>query len=205
MKLAPVLFFCMLVTWVSAVHASSLDKLREFVRQTLSASADFEQTVYDKNLKVLQRTQGSMQFLRPGKFRWQYDQPYQQLIVGDGVRLWIYDKDLNQVTVRKFDQAIGASPAAFLAGDREIEKNFTISDMGEQGNSEWLQAVPKDPDSTFEKLLIGFGEYGLKQMELYDRFGHMTRIFFTRLKLNPALSRENFAFSPPDGADIIGE
>jgi outer membrane lipoprotein carrier protein len=205
MKLISFFFLVLLLACANFAQASSLDKLGEFVRQTLSATADFEQTVYDKNLKVLQRTQGSMQFLRPGKFRWQYDQPYQQLIVGDGAKLWIYDKDLNQVTVKKLDQAIGASPAAFLAGDSEIENNFTITDMGKRGNSEWLQAVPKGPDSTFEKLLIGFSAHGLEQMELYDRFGHMTRILFTRLKLNPALSTGNFVFSPPDGADVIGE
>ncbi len=195
----------LLCLYVEQVTATSLDHLKLFMRNTQALTADFAQTVYDKNFKLIQQSKGTLQFLRPGKFRWHYEQPYEQMIVGDGVRLWIYDKDLNQVTVKKLDQALGASPAAFLAGDGEIEKNFVISDDGKRGNSEWVLAVPKGQDSTFEKLLIGFNTDGLEQMELYDRFGHMTRIQFTHLKYNPHLSSETFVFNPPEGADVIGD
>ena len=101
-----------------------------------------------------------MQFVRPGKFRWEYDKPYEQTIVGDGAKLWIYDKDLNQVTVRKLDAALGSSPAALLAGSNEIEKAYDITSLGSQDGLDWLQAIPKSKDTTFERIKLGFGRSG---------------------------------------------
>ncbi len=116
-----------------------------------------------------------MQFSRPGKFRWEYDKPYEQTIVGDGTRLWIYDKDLNQVTVRKLDRALGASPAALLAGSNEIEKSYALKAAGNEGGLDWLEAVPKTQDTAFERIRLGFGKAGLEAMELRDQFGQTTR------------------------------
>ena len=115
------LFLLLIVLAPGAAGASSVEALKALLEQTTTARAHFAQMVLDKNLKMLQQSTGTMQFSRPGKFRWQYDKPYEQLIVGDGTRVWLYDKDLNQVTVRRFDRALGSSPAALLAGSNEIE------------------------------------------------------------------------------------
>ena len=189
-------------TWA---NAASTDRLKTFVEQTRSASADFSQTVVDRGGKKIQQASGSLQFSRPGKFRWMYDTPYEQLIVGDGTKLWIFDKDLNQVTARKLDDALGASPAALLAGDNAIEKNFDLKDTAAKDGLEWLEATPKSNESTFERIRMGFKGADLDTMELKDQFGQLTVIRFTDLKRNPALSPDLFTFTPPQGADVIGD
>jgi chaperone LolA len=189
-------------TWA---NAASTDRLKTFVEQTRSASADFSQTVVDRGGKKIQQASGSLQFSRPGKFRWMYDTPYEQLIVGDGTKLWIFDKDLNQVTARKLDDALGASPAALLAGDNAIEKNFDLKNAAAKDGLEWLEATPKSNESTFERIRMGFKGADLDTMELKDQFGQLTVIRFTDLKRNPALSPDLFTFTPPQGADVIGD
>jgi outer membrane lipoprotein carrier protein len=188
-----------------AALAASTDRLKAFVEQTRSASADFSQTVVDRSGKEIQQASGRLQFSRPGKFRWTYDVPYEQLIVGDGTKLWIFDKDLNQVTVRKLDDALGASPAALLAGDNAIEKNFDLKNAAAKDGLEWLEATPKSSETTFEQIRMGFKGADLDTMELKDQFGQLTVIRFTDLKRNPALPPDLFTFTPPQGADVIGE
>ncbi|MBM3356759.1 MAG: outer membrane lipoprotein chaperone LolA [Betaproteobacteria bacterium] len=185
--------------------ASSIEALKAFLQQTTTARAHFAQMVLDKNLKMLQQATGTMQFARPGRFRWEYDKPYEQVIVGDGTRLWIYDKDLNQVTVRKLDRALGSSPAALLAGSSEIEKNYTLASLGNQEGLDWLEATPKVKDNAFERIRLGFGKAGLEAMELRDQFGQITVIKFSTIERNAKLSPDSFRFTPPKGADVISE
>lgn len=185
--------------------ASGVEALKGFLAQTSSAKGRFAQMVLDKNLKLLQEATGTMQFSRPGRFRWEYTKPYEQTIVGDGTRLWIYDKDLNQVTVRKLDRALGASPAALLAGSNEIEKNFTLTSIGNQEGLDWLEAVPKSRDTAFERIRLGFSKNVLEAMELRDQFGQVTVIRFADLERNPKLSPDTFRFTPPKGADVISD
>jgi outer membrane lipoprotein carrier protein len=199
---------CLLIFlfWLSGVAAaSSLDTLKAFLDQTTSAKARFAQMVLDKNMKQLQQATGTMQFSRPGKFRWQYDKPYEQTIVGDGEKLWIYDKDLNQVTVRKLDSALGSSPAALLAGSNAIEKSYTLTNLGNQEGLDWLEAVPKTKDTAFERIRLGFSKKGLEAMELHDQFGQVTVIKFADVERNLKLSPKIFEFAPPKGADVITE
>jgi len=194
-----------LLSLVAAVGArgASTDLLKSYLQDTTSAKARFAQIVVDKNLKQLQQATGTMQFVRPGKFRWEYDKPYEQTIVGDGAKLWIYDKDLNQVTVRKLDAALGSSPAALLAGSNEIEKAYDIISLGSQDGLDWLQAIPKSKDTTFERIKLGFGRSGLEAMELRDQFGQSTVIKFASVERNPRISPDVFRFTPPKGADVI--
>jgi outer membrane lipoprotein carrier protein len=186
-----------------AAAASSLDTLKAFLDHTTSAKARFAQMVLDKNMKQLQQATGTMQFSRPGKFRWEYDKPYEQTIVGDGEKLWIYDKDLNQVTVRKLDSALGSSPAALLAGSNAIEKSYTLTNLGNQEGLDWLEAVPKTKDTAFERIRLGFSKKGLEAMELHDQFGQVTVIKFADVERNLKLSPKIFEFAPPKGADVI--
>lgn len=196
----------LLLLWLpAAAHPSGIDSLKAFLSGTNTAKARFAQMVLDRNLKMLQQATGTMQFSRPGKFRWEYDKPYEQTIVGDGSQIWIYDKDLNQVTVRRLDRALGTSPAALLAGKNEIEQNYTLSNLGSQEGLDWVEAVPKTQDTAFERVRIGFGKSGLEAMELRDQFGQVTVIKFADLQRNPKLSPDTFKFTPPKGADVISE
>jgi outer membrane lipoprotein carrier protein len=189
----------------AAAHSSGIDALKNFLSGTDTASARFAQMVLDKDMKMLQQSTGTMAFSRPGKFRWEYHKPYEQTIVGDGSRIWIYDKDLNQVTVRRLDRALGNSPAALLAGKNEIEQNYTLSNLGNQEGLEWVEAVPKTQDTAFERVRLGFGKAGLEAMELRDQFGQVTVIKFADLERNPKLPPDTFQFTPPKGADVISE
>lgn len=199
-------YLLIFLLWLSgAANASSLDTLKAFLDQTTSAKARFAQMVLDKNMKQLQQATGTMQFSRPGKFRWEYNKPYEQTIVGDGTKLWIYDKDLNQVTVRKLDRALGSSPAALLAGSNEIERNYTLTNLGNQEGLDWLEAVPKTKDTAFERIRLGFSKKGLEAMELHDQFGQVTVIKFADVERNLKLSPKIFEFAPPKGADVITE
>ncbi len=190
-------------------HASALDGLRDFVKATRSGTAGFTQMIVNKSGKVSNPASGTFQFQRPGKFRWVYDKPYEQWIVGDGEKLWIYDKDLNQVTVRKLGGALGQSPAAILAGSDDLEKNFVIKDAGVKDGLEWLEATPKAKDTTFETVRIGLRREGgvasLAAMELADTFGQTSVLSFGKVERNPALAADLFRFVPPKGADVFGE
>jgi outer membrane lipoprotein carrier protein len=190
---------------VSPAHASSLDRLKSFVEQTKGARALFSQTVTAKSGRKPQQASGTMVFSRPGRFRWTYDKPYYQLIVGDGKKLWVYDKDLNQVTVKTLGTALGSSPAALLAGDNALDKDFELKDGGSKDGIEWVDAEPKAADSSFESMRIGFSGDALKLMELRDNFGNTTTLTFTAFERNPQLDPGLFRFSPPKGADVVGE
>ena len=189
-----------------SAYAGATDKLKNFIASTHSAQANFTQEVRDKSGKRIQSASGTMQFVRPGKFRWVYQKPFEQLIVGDGEKFWLHDVELNQVTVKKIDAALGSSPAALLSGSNEIERGFQLKDIGTKDNLEWLQATPRAQDTSFEKVLMAFNAQSeLMVMELQDVFGHTTVLRFSKLKRNPQLSPQLFKFVPPKGADVLGE
>jgi len=185
--------------------SGSLERFSEFIDQTLTARGEFEQKIYDRNRKLLQESRGTLVFSRPGKFRWTYVKPYAQLIVGDGSRVWIYDEDLKQVTVKKLDQALGSTPAALLAGNNEAMRAFRLSDQGAKGGLEWVEATPRDKEGGFERIRMGFGASGLEVMELLDGFGQTTVLRFRSFQRNPRLDPALFRFVPPKGADVIGD
>ena len=189
-----------------SAYAGATDKLKNFIASTHSAQANFTQEVLDKSGKRIQSASGTMQFIRPGKFRWVYQKPFEQLIVGDGEKFWLHDVELNQVTVKKIDAALGSSPAALLSGSNEIERGFQLKDNGTRDNLEWLQATPRAQDTSFEKILMAFNAQSeLMIMELQDAFGHTTVLRFSKLQRNPKLSPQLFKFVPPKGADVLGE
>ena len=199
-------FILLFLTLPLSAHAGGIDKLKEFIAATHSAQANFTQVVLDQNGKRIQSASGVMQFQRPGKFRWTYEMPYEQLIVGDGVKFWLHDVELNQVTVKRLDAALGSSPAALLSGSNEIERGFTLKESGSQDGLDWLQAFPKAQDSSFEKILMAFNAQAeLVIMEMNDSFGHKTVLRFSSLQRNPQLSPQLFKFVPPKGADVLGE
>ena len=187
-------------------HAGAIERLKTFIAGTHSAQADFTQVVVDQNGKRVQSAAGVMQFQRPGKFRWTYQKPYAQIIVGDGAKFWLYDEDLNQVTVKKLDAALGSSPAALLSGNNEIERGFNLKEDGSRDGLEWLQANAKAQDTSFDKIRMGFNAQSeLVAMELNDMFGHKTVLRFSNMQHNPKFSAQQFHFTPPQGADVLGE
>jgi chaperone LolA len=186
-------------------RAEALERFRAFVRETQSARTEFEQKVFDRDKRLVQASSGTFAFQRPGRFRWQIRVPYEQLIVGDGTRVWIHDPDLNQVTVRSLGKALGSTPAALLAGDRDVERAFELWSVGPVAGLEWLEARPRDRDSGFERIRLGMGRDGVEAMELYDHFGQTTLLQFSRFVRNPRLDPGDFRFTPPKGADVLGD
>lgn len=186
-------------------RASGLDQLHAFLDHTHSATAAFKQTVTRQGGKGDQVSTGSFAFERPGRFRWTYEKPYSQVIVSDGQRVWIYDQDLNQVMVRNLDTALGQTPAALLAGDNALEQHFTLLASGDANGLAWVDALPKAPDSQFKRIRIGFSNDLPVRMELIDAFGQTTTLTFERMTSNPKLPAGLFVFTPPAGADVVGE
>lgn len=186
-------------------RASGLDELHTFLEKTHSATAEFDQTVTRRGGRAAQESSGSFAFERPGRFRWAYDKPYAQLIVGDGKRVWVYDRDLDQVMVRNLDAALGQTPAALLAGDNALERNFTLIASGDANGLEWVDALPKAADSQFKRIRIGFAHDLPQRMELTDAFGQVTTLVFKDMTRNPSLAPGLFVFVPPTGADVVGE
>ena len=200
------LFTITAILLATSVHAGASDKLRNFITSSQSGQANFTQVVQDKKGKKIQSASGTMQFVRPGKFRWVYQKPYEQIIVGDGAKFWLYDVDLNQVTVKKLDAALGSSPAALLSGNNEIERSFVLQDSGTRDGLDWLEAKAKTPDTGFDKISMAFNAQGkLVVMELRDAFGLKTELRFSNMQRNPQLSPQLFKFVPPKGADVLGE
>ena len=189
----------------AAAMASGVERFHAYLRSTQTARADFEQRVYDSERRLVQQSRGSFAFLRPGRFRWTYAQPYAQLIVGDGTRVWIYDEDLNQVTVRAMARALGSTPAALLAGAADVERAFELADAGMRDGLEWLEAKPREREAGFERIRLGMGAAGVQAMELTDHFGQTTVLRFSSIARNPTLDPSVFRFKPPKGADVLGE
>jgi outer membrane lipoprotein carrier protein len=189
----------------AAAHATGTEQLKAFLAGAKSGKATFRQVVAAKEGRRAQESSGTFAFARPGKFRWAYEKPFAQLIVGDGERVWVYDQDLNQVIVRRIDRALGASPAALLAGDNALERNFTIADAGNVDGVEFIEAKPKSADSGFQRVRIGFRDNLPRTMELADSFGNATTLHFGSFERNLAADAGQFRFDVPKGADVVGD
>jgi outer membrane lipoprotein carrier protein len=215
----------LLVAWAGGVpaYAEPMEQLHAFLSQTTTARGDFTQQSAPRNSSssaggavnsaaggaakaappAPQVSQGSFEFLRPGRFRWTYRTPYEQLIVSDGTSLFLYDKDLNQVTKRKLHGALPASPASILFGSNDFEHDFQVAADGSAEGIEWIRATPRAKDSVFERIRIGFADGLPVAMELRDSFGQSTQLRFEHVQRNPALAADRFAFTPPAGVDVL--
>jgi outer membrane lipoprotein carrier protein len=187
-----------------SAFALGIDQFRAFLKATPQARGTFTQTVIAKSGRKPQQSTGTFAFSRPGKFRWNYDKPYKQLLVSDGKKLWSYDPDLNQVMVRKLGDALGSSPAALLAGDA-LENNFTLIDAGTADGLQFIEAVPASKEGTFQSVRIGMKDNLPRMMEVRDNFGQTTIINLGQIEGNVALPADTFRFTPPKGADVVGE
>jgi outer membrane lipoprotein carrier protein len=188
-----------------AAAAGAVDAFLGFTASSRSATARFEQQVFDRAGKVVDRSSGSFAFSRPGKFRWAYDKPVRSLIVADGTRLWIHDEDLNQVTVKPMDRALTATPAALLAGSGDITAVFTLRDSAAADGLEWLEATPRESDTGFDRIRIGMKGRVPGAMELQDSLGGRTVLRFTEFRPDARIDPAVFRFTPPAGADVLDE
>ena len=188
----------------SLAHADAMEDFRAFMTGAQSARVEFSQTAFDAKGKTTQQTKGTLAFSRPGKFRFQYEKPA-QTIVSDGSKVWFFDQDLNQVTIRKVEKAFAATPAALLAGKAEVEAAFTLVAGGESENMGWVIAEPKSKEAGIEKVRLGFIKNQLSAMELFDAFGNRTRLTFAKLERNAKIDAKEFTFLPPKGTDVVSE
>ena len=202
--------FCLLVVLglPALAQATALEQFKSFVSATRTARGEFTQRLVKADAdrggaRLSNPSTGSFQFARPGKFIWIYSKPYEQLLQADGDKLYIFDKDLNQVTIKTLGNVIGSSPAAILFGSNDLEKNFTLSEGGTREGIEWLQAIPKTKDTNFEKIGIGLKDGMPVAMELRDSFGQVSLLSFTRFEKNPSLPANQFRFVIPKGADVL--
>jgi outer membrane lipoprotein carrier protein len=202
------LMLAMLVgTMLQAAGAtrSGAESLRHFFADVQSYRAKFSQVVLDESLNLLQESSGTLWIKRPDRFRWNYDLPFEQQIVGDGKFIWLYDVELRQVTVRNLSGALGTTPAILLAGRGTLDDDFAVKSLGVQGQLEWAQLTPKTQDGGYEDIRVGFEEGKMRLLEMVDGFGHTTRIALRdsaeNIKINPA----QFVFEPPAGVDVVRE
>ncbi|KAB2933132.1 MAG: outer membrane lipoprotein chaperone LolA [Candidatus Contendobacter sp.] len=184
---------------------STPSPVQRYFQSLQSLRADFIQRVFDERGQVMQTSSGRMLMRKPGKFRWDYRTPAEQIIVADGERLWAYDVDLAQVTVRKLDQALGSTPLALLSGAAPIEETFAVSGVRNRDGLDWYDLTPKQPQPEFRLLRVAFRGDALVSLELEDSFGQRTRLDFQKLERNPTLDPAMLKFTPPPGADVVGD
>ncbi len=180
-------------------------QLKAFLKNTKSLTADFKQVLINEAGNPTQTSYGVFYLQRPGKFRWDYLKPFQQQIISTSGKVWFYDTDLEQVTVKQLDESVGSTPALLLSGDISLEDNFTMEHQGVDGNLMWIKLLPKNPESSFKYVLIGLNNDSLGGMELSDNFGQLTRIYFSNVILNPPLKPTLFEFKAPKGVDVFSD
>jgi len=190
---------------VAATHAqaAAIDELHAFLTQTTTARGHFDQSTQRGKGGSPQRSSGSFEFQRPGRFEWTYEKPYEQRIVADGEKLYFYDKDLNQVTVKRLSGALPSSPASILFGANDFEREFDVKDAGTRDGLSWIDAKPKAKDSPFDRIEIGFRDGLPASMRLTDTLGSATQLTLSAVEKNAKVDPANFRFTPPAGADVL--
>ncbi len=196
------LFGLTLLCAALAAQADAVDTLRDFVRDVKSGRSAFSQTVTSTDGARKKTSSGQFEFLRPGRFRFSYTKPFEQLVVADGVKVWIYDADLNQASSRKLAQALGATPAALLTG-ASLDSDFVLTPQPAKDGLEWALATPKAKDGPFQSMRVGFKGRDLAAVEIVDSFGQRSLLQFSRFDANVALDAARFNYTPPAGADVI--
>ena len=200
-----VLFLALLISLNTQVFAQSAEQqLNDALAGMDNLTADFKQTVLDDNKQVVQQSSGNLAIQRPGKFAWIYTTPYEQKIIADGEELWVYDVELDQVTVKPMKTGLASAPIMILMRKNEISTEFEISEVGQRKFLYWIELKPKSQDIDYTKVFIGLEDGAVKAMELRDKFGQSTQIVFENLRLNVVHNPDTFKFVPPEGVDVFG-
>lgn len=192
-----------LATQTVSAAESPVDRLLHFIDSSKSLQADFTQVSVDELGNTSHKASGVLYLQKPGKFRWDYRKPYQQQVITANNKVWFYDVDLEQVTIKRMDKAIGSTPALLLSGQVSLKDNFTLEKQGEGEGMTWVKLLPKGEESTFKYVTIGLNGNMLSGMELADNFGQLTRIYFSNLKSGGVLDPALFEFKTPAGVDVF--
>jgi outer membrane lipoprotein carrier protein len=184
--------------------ASPASDVEKYLNGLASWSADFTQTIDDGHGNVLRSAAGRLYLQRPGKFRWDYSEPSEQLILADGKQIWFYDKDLAQANVRDMDTSLASTPASLLSGASSVSAQFDVTTRPPSGGLQWFQLAPKHADTDFQLVRIGFDKGELRSMFLADKLNQITQLTFSNSKRNVPLAPDLFSFVPPPGVDVIG-
>jgi outer membrane lipoprotein carrier protein len=199
------LLACVLAPAALAQGGDAVASVDAYLATVKTLAADFSQVVRNRDNQIVDRASGRLSLSRPDRFRWDYEKPYLQTIVADGEQLWLYDSDLEQVTVRALDQGLGSTPAMLLSGSGKVGDAFASRGVQQLGDWKWYRLAPKQQGSDFEEVSLAFDRKGgLAAMELRDKLGQATVIEFGSVKRNVALDPRLFRFEPPPGADVIG-
>ena len=187
-----------------SVSAGARDDLDAFTKGLKGLRADFTQQVYDPNGKLKETSSGELALAAPRQFRWEYTRPYEQLIIADGKRVWVYDPDLEQATRRAQGAAEQGSPLAALIDPGRLDRDYIVEEAGSKDGLEWLTLKPRQADGAgFSSARLGFGDSGLERMQFTDALGQTSVIRFSQWQRNPAFPSATFKFSPPKGVDVI--
>ena len=195
--------FVLLMSVCAYADSTPVQKLQGFISRAKNLQAKFTQTSLDEAGKVIQTSKGDFYLQQPGKFRWNYNQPYAQQIVSKDGKVWFYDADLEQLIIKKIDQSLGDTPALLLSGSVDLNEKYTIVMQREEGDIVWLKLTPKSMESSFKYILVGLKGDMLYGMELSDNFGQLTRIIFTNITMPKTLAPELFEFVAPEGTDVF--
>ena len=182
-----------------------IPELDRHFEQVAAITARFDQQLIDEDGYLLEEASGDMQLKRPGLFRWDYTEPYYQQIGSDGATLWIFDQELEQITLRPVAEGLGRTPAVLLSGEGSLYDQFVVTRAGTERDLEWLLLLPREQDTDFKRIRLGFNGDDLMSMELTDSLDQLTRITFSELSRNPDISRDNFILRIPDGTEVVGE
>lgn len=205
LPLVGVLFVVLLLPVDSRAASPGFERLQQFIETVHSMRADFRQIVVAAEGGAGEEADGRLLLQRPGRFRWDYERPYERVVLADGEQLWLYEADLQQVTVRPLASGLGETPAALLTGGRDVLRRFEETGAWSGEGLDWVRLKPRSEESDFDSVAIAFAGKRPAQLEIVDRLGQLTRIFLTDVRLNPALDDASFRFEVPDGADVIRE
>lgn len=189
----------------NAVAGDGERLVENFLKDLKTLKADFNQSLVDAEKNILEESVGILMLSRPGRFSLEYSSPNQQLYVADGQRIWMYDRDLEQVTVKPQPESLGSTPAMILSGTTPLKENFELRELGRHEGFVWIELKPKSEESGFEFMRLAMEGRVLRAMEMIDSFGQTTRLFFNKIVRNPTLPEKSFSFTPPPGVDVIGE
>lgn len=195
----------LLLCFSAFADEKGVERVEGYLQNVQSLEGEFQETVLDESLKLVDEAKGKLYLQRPGQFRWDYSEPYFQSVVSNGKKVWVYDSELEQVTVKTLDASLDETPAMLLSSDQPVEDTFLVGDLVKNDGKDWVELRPKATEAVFASVRLGFAGDELDVMELVDNFGQTTRLTFSGVVKNPKLDGELFEFIPPPGVDVIGE
>lgn len=200
-------YILLFVTFFSSISSAQVNKtLEQFYQSTQSLQAGFDQTIRNTRGKIIEKSIGSLILSRPDKFILEYTEPAEQKYISNGKTIWIYDVELEQVNIKNIDEGIGDSPALLLSSNANIYNHYVVSDVkvAHSDGLDWVQLLAREPEMTFEKVLLAFKGKVLMQMTMHDSFGQITDLKFSKIQVNKTFANRKFNFVPPDDVDVIG-